>query len=73
MPISKETVMNKIRTIDFAKAHKTPDGAPLGKEGIAEAKKNMEKAVKELDFLNAAHYRDLMVALQEKENKWNER
>ncbi|MGP1446809.1 MAG: excinuclease ABC subunit UvrB [Candidatus Limimorpha sp.] len=42
-------------------------------KAIAEAKKNMEKAVKELDFLNAAHYRDLMVALQEKENKWNER
>ncbi len=38
-------------------------------KAIAEAKKNMEKAVKELDFLNAAHYRDLMVALQEKESK----
>ncbi len=38
-------------------------------KAIAEAKKNMEKAVKEMDFLNAAKYRDEMVALQERKNK----
>ena len=32
---------------------------------IAQSKKNMEKAVKEMDFLAAAKYRDEMVALQE--------
>ena len=38
-------------------------------KAIAEAKKNMEKAVKEMDFLNAAKYRDEMAALQERKNK----
>ena len=37
-------------------------------KAIAEAKKNMEKAVKEMDFLNAAKYRDEMAALQECKN-----
>ncbi len=37
-------------------------------KAIAEAKKNMEKAVKEMDFLNAAKYRDEMAALQEHKN-----
>lgn len=37
-------------------------------KAIAEAKKNMEKAVKEMDFLNAAKYRDEMAALQERKN-----
>ena len=36
-------------------------------KAIAQAKKNMEKAVKEMDFLAAAKYRDEMVALQERE------
>ena len=31
-----------------------------------EAKKNMEKSVKELDFMNAAKYRDMIIALEEK-------
>jgi excinuclease ABC subunit B len=35
-------------------------------KAIAQAKKNMEKAVKEMDFLNAAKYRDEMIALQER-------
>ena len=34
-------------------------------KAIQEAKKNMEKAVKEMDFLNAAKWRDEMVRLQE--------
>ena len=35
-------------------------------KAIQQAKKNMEKAVKEMDFLNAAKYRDEMIALQER-------
>lgn len=36
---------------------------------LQEAKKNMEKAVKEMDFLNAAKWRDEMLALQERLGK----
>lgn len=36
------------------------------KEAIAEAKKLMESAAKELDFMEAAKYRDLMYAMQER-------
>ena len=36
------------------------------KKAIAEAKKNMEKAVKELNFIDAAKYRDLIIALEKK-------
>ena len=36
---------------------------------LQEAKKNMEKAVKEMDFLNAARWRDEMLALQERMGK----
>lgn len=39
------------------------------KKAILEAKKEMEKSVKELDFMNAAKYRDIIVALEEKLNK----
>ena len=39
------------------------------KKAIQEAKKVMEKSVKELDFMNAAKYRDIIVALEEKLNK----
>ena len=39
------------------------------KKAILEAKKEMEKAVKELDFMAAAKYRDLIIALEEKLNK----
>ena len=35
-------------------------------KAIAQAKKNMEKAVKEMDFLAAAKYRDEMTELQER-------
>jgi excinuclease ABC subunit B len=38
-------------------------------KAIQQAKKNMEKAVKEMDFLSAAQYRDEMVALQEQLEK----
>ena len=44
--------------------------APMTKEqiqkAIQQAKKNMERAVKEMDFLGAAKYRDEMLALQER-------
>lgn len=39
------------------------------KKAIQDAKKEMEKAVKELDFINAAKYRDMVIALEEKLNK----
>ncbi len=39
------------------------------RKAILEAKKDMEKSVKELDFMNAAKYRDIIVALEEKLNK----
>lgn len=39
------------------------------KKAIQEAKKEMEKSVKELDFINAARYRDIIVSLEEKLNK----
>ena len=35
-------------------------------KAIAQAKKNMEKAVKEMDFLSAAKFRDEMIELQER-------
>ena len=39
------------------------------KKAIQDAKKEMERSVKELDFMNAAKYRDIIVALEEKLNK----
>ena len=36
------------------------------KKAIIEAKKEMEKAVKNLDFMEAAKYRDLIIALEER-------
>lgn len=36
------------------------------KKAITEAKKEMEKAVKNLDFMEAAKYRDLIIALEER-------
>lgn len=36
------------------------------KKAISEAKKEMEKAVKNLDFMEAAKYRDLIIALEER-------
>jgi len=39
------------------------------KKAIQDAKKEMVKSVKELDFMNAAKYRDIIVALEEKLNK----
>lgn len=41
------------------------------KKAIQDAKKEMEKSVKELDFMNAAKYRDIIVALEDKLNKIN--
>ncbi|MCQ2313795.1 MAG: excinuclease ABC subunit UvrB [Bacteroidales bacterium] len=39
------------------------------KKAVAEAKKEMEKAVKALDFIAAAHYRDIMQGLEERLGK----
>ena len=36
------------------------------KKAILEAKKEMEKAVKNLDFMEAAKHRDLILALEER-------
>ena len=36
------------------------------RKAIQEAKKEMEKAVKERDFMKAAKYRDLIIALEER-------
>ena len=36
------------------------------RKAIQEAKKEMEKAVKELDFMKAAKYRDLIISLEER-------
>ncbi len=39
------------------------------KNAILDAKKEMEKAVKELDFMQAAKYRDIIIALEERLKK----
>ena len=39
------------------------------RRAIQEAKKEMEKAVKDLDFINAAKCRDIVIALEERLNK----
>ena len=39
------------------------------KKAMLEAKKEMEKAVKNLDFMEAAKFRDIMLALEERLNK----
>lgn len=39
------------------------------KKAILEAKKEMEKAVKNLDFIEAAKYRDIIIALEERMNQ----
>ncbi len=39
------------------------------KKAILEAKKEMEKAVKNLDFMEAAKYRDIIIALEERMNQ----
>ena len=39
------------------------------KKAILDAKKEMEKAVKELDFIEAAKYRDIIIALEERLKK----
>lgn len=39
------------------------------KKAVVEAKKEMEKAVKALDFIAAAHYRDIMQGLEERLGK----
>ena len=40
-------------------------------KAIQQAKKNMEKAVKEMDFMSAAKFRDEMLALQEQLERLN--
>ena len=47
-------------------AHATYKSAKDIKKAILEAKKEMEKAVKNLDFMEAAKYRDLIIALEER-------
>lgn len=50
---------------DFKGSYDVESSSGLEK-AIAEAKQRMERAAKELDFMEAAKYRDLMYALQER-------
>ena len=65
-------------------AYSQSDGSTMAAEGhaaymskdqlqkaIMQSKKNMEKAVKEMDFMSAAKYRDEMLALQEQMENLN--
>ena len=62
------TTDEQIRTVaeETAAVYRSPKDI---KKAIQEAKKQMEKSVKELDFMNAAKYRDIIIALEEKLNK----
>ena len=72
--------LNKQRLVEYEKAEESIRAVAEEKvavyrspkdirKAIMEAKKEMEKSVKELDFMNAAKYRDIIVALEEKLNK----
>lgn len=55
----------KIQSVAEESIHKYKSEKSI-KKAIQEAKKEMEKAVKELDFINAAKYRDTIIALEER-------
>ena len=57
---------NDLPTTMAAESHAVYMSKEQIQKAIQQAKKNMEKAVKEMDFLNAAKYRDEMIALQER-------
>lgn len=65
-----ETTEERIRNVAEEKVavYRSPKDI---KKAIQEAKKEMEKSVRDLDFMNAAKYRDIIVALEEKLNKFN--
>ena len=62
------TVEEKVRSVaeDSASIYQSEKDI---KKAMLEAKKEMEKAVKNLDFMEAAKYRDIMLALEERLNK----
>ena len=55
-----------VSTTMAAESLVTPMSKDQIQKAIQQAKKNMERAVKEMDFLDAAKYRDEMLALQER-------
>lgn len=67
-PVDYETTEEQVRSMAEEKVavYRSPKDI---KKAIMEAKKEMEKSVKELDFMNAAKYRDIIVALEEKLHK----
>ena len=62
------TVEEKVRSVaeDSASIYQSEKDI---KKAMLEAKKEMEKAVKNLDFMEAAKFRDIMLALEERLNK----
>ena len=68
-PASAEYVQHHASGLEAAEASVTYMSKEQLQKAVQQAKKNMEKAVKEMDFLNAAKYRDEMIALQERLNQ----
>ena len=81
-----KAIDNSLGTLRVAQpvAYSSTDNATMAAEGqttymskeqlqkaIQQAKKNMERAVKEMDFLSAAKFRDEMLTLQEQVDKLN--
>lgn len=62
------TVEEKVRSVAEESASIYQSEKDI-KKAMLEAKKEMEKAVKNLDFMEAAKYRDIMLALEERLNK----
>lgn len=69
-PVDYEMTEEHIRSVAEEKVtvYRSPKDI---KKAIQEAKREMEKSVRDLDFMNAAKYRDIIVALEEKLNKFN--
>lgn len=63
-----KTVEEKVKSV-AEDANSTYYSPKELKKNIQEAKKEMEKAVKNLDFIQAAKYRDIIIALEERSNK----
>lgn len=62
------TVEEKVRSVAEESASIYQSEKDI-KKAMLEAKKEMEKAVKNLDFMEAAKFRDIMLALEERLNK----
>lgn len=64
-PKDYQSVEEKVKSVAEESSVKYNSQKDIRK-AIQEAKKEMEKAVKELDFMKAAKYRDLIIALEER-------